>query len=113
MGLKINELIEARDAYYLAIGTKDDGTSDRINVNIRQAFINAFKDVATVSSLKTIFGLKDANNVRYAMKIHDVKMYRYKDYAMNYEVATKVMFTTIAIKLNSNEKNYNQNYQEA
>lgn len=99
MGLKINELQEAKDAYYNAIGMKDDGSSDRINVNIRQAFINAFKDVAGIHALAELFDLNDTNNVRYALKIHDVKMYRYRDYAYNYDIATKVMFSTIAQKI--------------
>lgn len=99
MGLKINELSEAKTAYYEAIGKQDDGTSDRTNVNIRQAFINAFKDVAGIHSLTQLFNLKDPNNVRYALKIHETKMYRYKDYARNYNVATKVMFTIIGQKL--------------
>lgn len=99
MGLRIDELQEAKYAYYEALGFADDGTSDRKNVNVRQAFMNAFKDVAGIYNLKKVFQLKDTNNVRYAFKIHDTKMYRYKDYAHNYDVATKVMFSTIAQKI--------------
>jgi len=89
MEFKIKSLEYALERYTNVVGVIED-KSDRENTNKRQAFINAFVDSANIYDLRDVLGLKDTNNIRYAVKKHEEKYLTYLDYCDSFRTAEAI-----------------------
>lgn len=89
MEFKIKSLEYALERYTNVVGVIED-KSDRENTNKRQAFINAFVDSANIYDLRDVLGLKDTNNIRYAVRKHEEKYLTYLDYCDSFRTAEAI-----------------------
>lgn len=89
MEFKIKDLEYALERYLNVVGEIEDN-SKRDNTNKRYAFINAFATDASIHDLRELFKLKDANNIRYAIKCHDERFMTFLGYCDNFNVAQAI-----------------------
>lgn len=112
MEFGIEELEYALERYTNVVGVIED-KSDRINTNKRQAFINAFADGTSIHNLRELFKMKDANNVRYAMRQHEDKYYTYLDYCDSFKCAEAIKHRMVSGKLSQKNYSYERLLEEA
>lgn len=97
MEFKTEDLDYALERYTNIVGAIED-KSDRLNINKRQAFINAFIGEASIYQLRDLFSIKDTNNIRYAFKKHNEKLLTHLDYNENFVVAKSIRLRMLSKK---------------
>lgn len=97
MEFKTEDLDYALERYTNVVGEIED-KSNRLNINKRQAFINAFIGEASIYDLRDLFSIKDTNNIRYAFKKHNEKLLTHLDYNENFVVAKSIKLKMLSKK---------------
>lgn len=97
MEFKTEDLDYALERYTNIVGAIEN-KSDRLNINKRQAFINAFIGEASIYQLRDLFSIKDTNNIRYAFKKHNEKLLTHLDYNENFVVAKSIRLRMLSKK---------------